>query len=99
MLLCLSWTKAPTQSRHWKPGAGSVLIEDYNWVEMLCAFQSVTLFGETSVKSMYNENSFRNPICVAYRLGFFVVVNAGVYACVIMHSALMGRVRNSHGWT
>lgn len=72
MLPCLSWTKAPAPSRCWKPGAGGVLIEDYNRAEMLCAFQSVTLFGETSVKSMYNENSLRNPICVAYRLGFFV---------------------------
>lgn len=58
--------KPPPQTRRWEPGSGSVLIEDYNWSEMLCGFQSVTLFGETSVKNMYNENRIRNPICVVY---------------------------------
>ena len=92
MLLCLSWTKPPAQKWRWKPGSGSVLIEDYNWAEMLCGFQSVTLFGETSVKNTYNENRLTNPICVAY-IQFFT---ARLYGCLFMQKAIMGGMRSSH---
>lgn len=58
--------KPPPQSWRWEPSSGSVLTGDYNWSEMLSGFQSVTLFGETSGKNMYNANRIRSPVSVDY---------------------------------
>lgn len=56
---------------------------------MLCGFQSVTLFGETSVKNMSKENRLRNPICVAY-VQFFLL-QGYMAACLCIELLWEGR--------
>lgn len=74
MLLCLCWIKTFFSSPALGARFRELLIEDYNWSEMHSGFPSVTLFGETSVKKMDNENRIRNPVCVAYVHLFNAVV-------------------------
>ena len=86
--------KPPPQPRRWEPGSGSVLIGDYNCSETLCGFPSVTFLGETSVKTMYNENRVGDPICGASARLF----NARVFICVFIHEAVMKGMKRFRWW-